>query len=86
MDNPFNPLPAVGHLSPEWVDFFIVFGAIGLVVLIIFFWALFIRKSGKRKRKKHRRHRHQLNPTLAETGGLPPAHEEEKPSPPPSQP
>jgi len=83
-----NPLPAVGQFSAEWVDFFVVFGAIGLVALLTFIWALFFRKNGKRKRKSHRRHRRQLNPTLAETGGLPPTREEDKPTSqkPPSQP
>jgi FtsZ-interacting cell division protein ZipA len=83
-----NGLPEVGQLSAEWLDFFIVFGAIGLVALLTFLWALFFRKNNKRKRKSHRRHRRQNNPTLAEIGGLPPAREENKPPgrTPPSQP
>jgi len=37
------------------------------------------------RRHRHRRHRHhrQINPTLAETGGLPPLREPDKPPPPP---
>jgi hypothetical protein len=74
-----NGLPAVGQLSPEWLDFFIMCGAIGLVLLAAFFWALLFRKSGKRRRK-NRRHRHRpLNPTLAESGGLPPVRREKNP-------
>jgi hypothetical protein len=73
-------LPAIGRFSPEWVDFFVVFGAIGLVVLVTFIWALFIRKNRTRRRKEHRRRHRPFNPTLAETGGLPPVREEEKTS------
>jgi hypothetical protein len=39
----------------------------------------------QRRRRRHRGHR-SLNPTLAQTGGLPPIRGEEKPPPPPSQP
>jgi len=75
-----NGLPAVGRFSTEWVELFILFGAIALVVLLAFFWAIFFRKSGKRRRiHRHRRHC-SLNPTLAESGGLPPVREEEKKS------
>jgi len=37
------------------------------------------------RRHRHRRHRHhrQINPTLAETGGLPPLRGPDKPPPPP---
>jgi hypothetical protein len=67
-------------MSAQLFDFFIVAGSIGLVVLLTFIWALFIRKSGKRQRKYRHRHRSRLNPTLAETTGLPPVREEEKSS------
>jgi hypothetical protein len=75
-----NGLPAIGSLSEQWLDFFIVAAAIGLVTLLTFIWALFIRKNGKRKRKSHRRRHRSLNPTLAESGGLPPVREEDKSS------
>jgi hypothetical protein len=71
-------LPVVGPLSAQLMDFFIIAGAIGLVILLTFIWALFFRKSGKRKRKERRRRRRPLNPTLADIGGLPPIREEEK--------
>jgi hypothetical protein len=82
-------LPAVGQLSPAWVDFFIVFGVIALVALLTFIWAIVFHKTGKRRRKRRQRHKHRsLNPTLAEMGGLPPVREADKPSSqtPPSQP
>ena len=83
-----------------------VFGAIGLVTLLLVLWAVFIRKRGRRRRSHHHSHHHSAgavegsqppgegqppateekrgrhrrsrrrhrrrNPTLAETGGLPP--------------
>lgn len=69
----------MGQFSPELLDLFIVFGAIGLVVLFAFFWALFIRNSKKRRVRRHKRRR-SLNPTLAERGGLPPVREVENTS------
>jgi len=35
-------------------------------------WFLMFRKKRKRKRKHHSHEKRQLNPTLAECGGLPP--------------
>lgn len=80
----------------------LLFGAFGLVTLLILMWAVFIRKrpngasrrysyssasstgrenpgsgsdnhQGRRRRRRRRRPR---NPTLAETGGLPPVRAE----------
>ncbi|HTA95667.1 MAG TPA: hypothetical protein VK769_06045 [Verrucomicrobiae bacterium] len=68
-------------LPPEWVDLFVVLAAIFLLVLGIFFWALLIRKrkgTRRRIRRRHHRERHPANPTLAQTGGLPPIREEKK--------
>jgi uncharacterized membrane protein YbhN (UPF0104 family) len=76
-------LPQVGRLSPEWLDFFTVLGTIGLVMLLAFFWALFIRKNGKRRIRRRKRKRRSRNPTLAERGGLPPVREGKKPDAPP---
>jgi hypothetical protein len=71
-------LPAVGQLSTEWVDLLIVMGSIGLVLLVAFCWALFFRRNVKRRIRRRKRRR-SLNPTLAETGGMPPIREEKKP-------
>jgi heme/copper-type cytochrome/quinol oxidase subunit 2 len=71
------------NLSPEWVDLFIVLAAIFLLVLGIFFWALFLRKRKGARRRIRRRHHHEhrtANPTLAQTGGLPPVREEANPT------
>ncbi len=83
----------------------VVFGAVGLVTVLVIIWAVFIRKRPddslgryryrpsrdstpqgtsnagesaaeadprKERRKRRRRKHRQRNPTLAETGGLPP--------------
>ena len=90
----------------------IIFSAIGLVILLVLLWAVFLRKSrrrhsrhhshehssspneapeapndegdlsppqkGRKARRTRRRHRSR-NPTLAETGGLPPVRPEDSP-------
>jgi hypothetical protein len=77
-----NPLPTIGRLSPEMVDLLIMTGAILLVAIGALIWAFFIRKRGPRRRRKSRHHHEQRlpNPTLAQSGGLPPVRSEEKPS------
>lgn len=68
--NPFQ-LPS-NNVSADWLYFLAILLAIGLGITGFIVWFFVLRKSGKKKRKhrqrKHRRH----NPTLAETGGLPP--------------
>jgi peptidoglycan/LPS O-acetylase OafA/YrhL len=74
-------LPTIGRVTPEWVDFLIMAGAILLVAIGALVWTFFIRKPGRRRRKSRQRHEHRLlNPTLAQNGGLPPVRPEEKPS------
>lgn len=97
-------IPLTGHLDAGWLEIFALLGAILLVVIGLFFWAAFLRKTKTRKRKRkhrgnyreklqegageikeyieenrrHRRRGHRRpNPTLAETGGLPPRHPED---------
>jgi len=83
-----DALPAVGRMTPVWVDFFIMTGAFALVGIGVLIWIFFFRKPGRRRRKHLHRHEHRSpNPTLAQSGGLPPVRQEEKPSPrPPSTP
>jgi FtsZ-interacting cell division protein ZipA len=106
-----DSLPVGGPLSLELLDIFAILGAILVMVLIVFFWALMVRKrKGRIRKSRHhqnrkvtreqfqksageikelirqrRRGRHRerrsLNPTLAQTGGLPPRREAEKPPP-----
>jgi cytochrome c biogenesis protein CcdA len=76
-----NPLPAIGRLTPEWVDFFIMAGSILLVAIGALIWTFFLRKRRpRRRRKSSHHHEHRLpNPTLAQDGGLPPVHQKGKP-------
>lgn len=100
-----DSLPSMGHLDSGWAGIFALLGVILLIVIGLFTWAVFIRKTKRRKRKyrepegnyrerleesasgvktylkksrRHRRHKHRHhNPTLSETGGLPPRRPEE---------
>jgi FtsZ-interacting cell division protein ZipA len=98
--------------NPAFRERLIIFGAIGLVTLLLLVWAAFIRSKRRRRhshhhrhhhaqkptevpattqnedvpapsekrRRRHSRHRHRpRNPTLAETGGLPPIRQENPP-------
>ena len=69
---------AAGAPLPQWENFLALFAVIVLSALAVFLWAVLFRKK-RRKRKYRSRHHHEhrkLNPTLAESGGLPPAREE----------
>jgi hypothetical protein len=60
-------------------DFLIIIGAAVLVALVWFF--LFRSKLMHRHKHHHRRRsQRKLNPTLAQTGGLPPRREEKNPA------
>jgi len=59
--------------SSDWLMFLMMLLAIGIGVAIVALWVVFRPKDKKKRRKHHRRHHRQQNPTLAQTGGLPPA-------------
>ena len=62
-----------------WQDFLVVFVAIALPGLAAFIWIAFFRKRPRRKRRRRDdRQRYTGNPTLAQTGGLPPIRKSEK--------
>jgi hypothetical protein len=58
-------------------DFLIIIGA---AVFVAFVWLFLFRSKLMHRHKHHHRRRSQrkLNPTLAQTGGLPPRREENK--------
>jgi hypothetical protein len=66
-------------ISPEWQDFFIMLGAIVLAALAAAVCAFFFRKKHRRHHRRRRRERRSLNPTLAQTGGLPPVRQPQNP-------
>lgn len=111
---PTDVLPGSGRwMGLTLKELTLVFGAVGLVTLLVFIWAVYFRKrphshshqhhhshssdeasvssvdtesetSGERRyrRKRRRRREHRpRNPTLAETGGLPPLRSEPPPDP-----
>jgi hypothetical protein len=57
---------------PSWANFLAMALAILLVAIGSLIWFVIFRKKRKRKRKHHSHEKRQLNPTLAECGGLPP--------------
>ena len=76
---------AVYEPLPQWLNFLAMFIALVLGTFGVLLWAVMVRK--KRRRKHHRHHKRgepreprKPNPTLAESGGLPPLRETEKSS------
>ena len=66
--------------SADWLLFLVSLLAIGVAIGIVVIWMYVVRpKKKKRKLKQRRRHNRQHNPTLAETGGLPPARDPNQP-------
>jgi NADH:ubiquinone oxidoreductase subunit 5 (subunit L)/multisubunit Na+/H+ antiporter MnhA subunit len=66
--------------SVDWMIFVGLLVAMAIPVFCFVIWLLLFRQPGK-KRSKHRKHRHHrpLNPTLAQTGGLPPVRRSDEP-------
>ena len=70
MGNPFE-LPT-NSASADWLIFVAILLAVGIGIACFIIWIFLFRKSGKKHRKRQRRRHRKLNPTLAQTGGLPP--------------
>ena len=69
--NPFE-LPK-SSASSDWLIFVAILLAVGTGIACFILWLFLLKKSGsKRKKRERRRHHRKLNPTLAQTGGLPP--------------
>ena len=76
-------LLAVYAPLPQWLNFVAVAGGMLLGAVGVLIWYLFFRKKRKRKRRQHHREKRPLNPTLAETQGLPPRRDPDQPPPEP---
>ncbi len=61
---------------PQWLNFLAMAGGLLLGTFVVLIWFLAHRKKRKRKRKSRHHEKRQLNPTLAQTGGLPPLRED----------
>jgi len=74
-------------MTATWVNFLIMTGVFVLIAMGALIWVVYFRKRGRKHRHKHRhqRERRSVNPTLAQTGGLPPARPPEPPGASPSQ-
>jgi hypothetical protein len=75
---PGSNLLAVYEPLPQWLNFLAVTGCMLLGAFGVLIWFLFLRKKRKRKYRHHHEKR-PLNPTLAETGGLPPKRNPDEP-------
>lgn len=67
------------HVSSDWLVFLAILLAVGLGVGCFVVWFYLFGKGSKKKRRQRRRHHRKLNPTLAQTGGLPPPREPNQP-------
>jgi hypothetical protein len=72
---------ALSEPLQQWLNFLAMAGGMLLVASGTLIWYVVFRKGRKpRKRKRRQHHEHRtLNPTLSQTGGLPPVRKEEKP-------
>jgi hypothetical protein len=69
-----NPLDMpTNSASADWLIFIAILAMVGLGIGGFIVWFFMFRKANKKKRKRRHRHHRHVNPTLAETGGLPPA-------------
>jgi len=73
-------MPTADSPLIEWLGF-ILFLLLICVCLAGFIVWLKVGRSGKGKRKRRHKHRRSLNPTLAQTGGLPPRRDPNQPPP-----
>ena len=66
---------------PQWLNFLAMFAAVVLVSIGTLLWMVMIRKKRRRKYRKHHAQRGERkpNPTLAESGGLPPFRASDEP-------
>jgi hypothetical protein len=81
MTSSAHALLAVIEPLPQWLYFLIMAVTILLAAFASLFGFVLLRKKIRHHHHHHRRRRkraelRKLNPTLAETGGLPPAREE----------
>jgi heme/copper-type cytochrome/quinol oxidase subunit 2 len=77
--NPFE-LPS-NSASADWLIFIAILLTVGIVIACFVIWLFLFRKSGKKRKHRQRRQHRRLNPTLAQTGGLPPKRDPNIPPP-----
>ncbi len=67
-------LAAILDSNSGWRVFFLLFGAVAIPAFAGLVWVLFFRNKRRRRHRRHHREdqHHIMNPTLEQTGGLPP--------------
>jgi len=72
-------MPTSG-VAADWMIFVAILLAVGIGIACFVIWLFMFRKTNKKRRKrKHGHHHRKLNPTLADTGGLPPPRAPDQP-------
>ena len=59
-------------VAADWMIFVAILLAVGIGIACFVIWLMIFRKGKKRRKRKHGHAHRKLNPTLAESGGLPP--------------
>jgi hypothetical protein len=65
--------------TADWLIFLAILLAVGIGVTAFFVWLVLFRKSGKKRKSRRQRKHRRINPTLAQTGGLPPVRQPGEP-------
>jgi hypothetical protein len=73
-------LPSADSPVLQWLGFILFLLLLFICLGGVIVW-LNLAKKGKTKRKRRHRHHRPLNPTLAQTGGLPPRRDPNLPPP-----
>ena len=68
--NPFT-MPT-NSAAADWLIFIAILLAIGIGIACFIIWLFMFRKSGRKRKQREKRKHRRVNPTLAQTGGLPP--------------
>jgi hypothetical protein len=74
-------LHPTNNAAADWLIFVAILLIVGIGIASLIVWLLIFRKTGKKRRKRRHRHDRKHNPTLAETGGLPPRRDPNQPPP-----
>jgi hypothetical protein len=74
-------LPTADSPFIDWLIFVAILLPVCLVIAGFVVWLLMLRGGSSRHRRRKRRHHRPTNPTLAQTGGLPPKRDPNQPPP-----
>ena len=74
-------LPTADSPFIDWLIFAAFLLPVCLVIAGFVVWLLVLRGGSSRHRRRKRRHHRPTNPTLAQTGGLPPKRDPNQPPP-----